>query len=91
MCLILIHRILNCVSLTTYKNTEHPDGNSQELILSYGYPFKAINSQSIARYIILFLAMAGIDIAVFTTHSAHSALVSKAKNIGLSKSTWLER
>ena len=33
---------------------ENLDGNPQKLILSYAYPFKPINSQSIARYIKLF-------------------------------------
>ena len=40
-----------------------------------------INSQFIARYIKLFLAMAGIDI---TTHFVRRASTSKANNIGLS-------
>ena len=40
-----------------------------------------INSQFIARYIRLFLAMAGIDI---TTHFVRRASTSKANNIGLS-------
>ena len=63
---------------------ENFDGNPQELILSYAYPFKPINSQSITSYIKLFLAMVGIDITVFTIHSIHSASTSKARNIGLS-------
>ena len=63
---------------------ENIDGNPQELILSYGYPSKPINSQSIARYIRLFLAMVGTDITVFTIHSVRSASTSKANNIGLS-------
>ena len=33
---------------------ENLDGNPQELILLYAYPFKPINSQTIARYIKLF-------------------------------------
>ena len=63
---------------------ENLDGNPQELILSYAYPSKTINSQWIARYIKLFLATAGIEITVFTTHSVRSASTSKANNIGLS-------
>ena len=48
--------------MTGYKNIaveqivrENLDENPQELILSYAYPFKSINSQSIAKYIKLFL------------------------------------
>ena len=60
------------------------DGNPQGLILSYAYPFKPMNSQSIARYIKLFLAVAEIDITVFTTNSVCSTSTNKANNIGLS-------
>ena len=60
------------------------DENQQELILSYSFPFTPINLQSIARYIKPFLAMAGIHITVFTTHSVRSALTIKANNIRLS-------
>ena len=63
---------------------ENLDGNPQELILSYAYPFRPINSQSIARYIKLFLAMAGTDITVFTTHTVRSTPTSKTSNIKLS-------
>ena len=35
-------------------------------------PFKPIISQSIARYVKLLLAMAGIDITIFMTHSVRS-------------------
>ena len=59
---------------------ENLDGNLKELILSYAHPFKPINSQSVAKYIKRFLAMAGIDITVFTTHSVRSASTSKANN-----------
>ena len=63
---------------------ENIDENPQELILSYAYTFKPINSQSIVRYVKFFLAMAGVDITIFTTHSIDSASTSKANNIGLS-------
>ena len=79
--------IIDC--LQEYRNRsdlvrENLDGNPQELILSYAYPFKPVNSQSIAICIKLFLAITGIDITVFTTHSVRSASTSKANNIGLS-------
>ena len=63
---------------------ENLDENPHKLILLYADTFKPIYAQSIARYIKLFLAMAGIDITVFTTHSICSASTSKANNIGLS-------
>ena len=60
------------------------EGDSDQLILSYAYPHNPINSQSIARYIKLFLELCGIDITVFTAHSVRSSSTSKANNIGLS-------
>ena len=43
---------------------ENLNENPQELILLYAYLLKPNNSQSIARYIKLFLALAGINITV---------------------------
>ena len=63
---------------------ENLDENPHKLILLYADTFKPIYAQSIARYIKLFLAMAGIDITVFTTHSIGNASTNKANNIGLS-------
>ena len=54
--------------------------NPQELILSYAYPFKPISSQSIARYIKIFLAMSRIGITVSTTHFVRSVSTSKVDN-----------
>jgi len=79
--------IINCLQEYRQRTDlvrENLEGNPQQLILSYAYPHKPINSQSIARYIKLFLGMCGIDITVFTTHSTRSASTSKANNIGLS-------
>ena len=63
---------------------ENLEGDNDQLILSYAYPHNAINSQSIARYIKLFLGLCGINITVFTAHSVRSSSTSKANNIGLS-------
>ena len=54
------------------------------LILSYSYPHKMVKSATLARYVKLFLGLAGIDLTVFTAHSTRSASTTKANNIGLS-------
>ena len=59
------------------------EGNPQ-LIISHRTPYKPVNPQTIARYVLKFLGMAGIDITVFTAHSIRKASTSKANNMGLS-------
>ena len=63
---------------------ENIEGTPQQLILSYAYPHKPVNSLTIARYVKLFLGMCGIDIIIFTTYSTRSASTSTANNMGLS-------
>ena len=45
---------------------------------------KPVNSQTIARYVKLFLGMCGIEITIFTAHSTRIASTSTANNMGLS-------
>ena len=80
--------IINC--LKEYRSRtdllrENLEGTPQQLILSYAYPHKPVNSQAIAQYVKLFLDMCGIDITIFTAHSTRSALTSTADNMGSSR------
>jgi len=63
---------------------ENLEGQPSQLILSYAYPHKPVTSSTIARYIKLFIEMAGIDVTVFSAHSTRSTSTSKANNLGLS-------
>ena len=63
---------------------ENLEGTPQQLILSYVYLHKPVNSQTIARCVKLFLGRTGITISVFTAHSTRSASTSTANNMGLS-------
>ena len=63
-------------------NHEKLEGNKDQLILSYDYPHKPINCQSIARYIKLLLEIFGIDVTVVTAHSTRSSSKSKSYNVG---------
>ena len=56
----------------------------KQLLLSFSYPHKPVKSATIARYIKMFLGMAGIDLTVFSAHSTRSAATIKANNLGLS-------
>ena len=64
---------------------ENLEERPQQLILSYAYPHKPVNSQTIAQYVKHFLGMRGIDITIFTAHSTlRSAPTSTANNMGFS-------
>jgi len=63
---------------------ENLEGKPQGLILSYAYPHNPVGVSTIARYVKIFLGMAGIDITVFSTHSTRHASTSKNNNMGLS-------
>ena len=58
--------------------------NTQKLFLSYGQPFKVVCASTIARWLKMALALAGIDTAVFKGHSFRSASTSKADPLGVS-------
>ena len=78
--------VVNCI--LEYKRRtelirENLEGTPTEVVLSYAYPHKHVKSATIARYVKLFLGLAGIDITVFTAHSTRSASTSKANNLGL--------
>ena len=62
---------------------ENLEGKKDQLILSYSYPYKPINCQSMARYIKLIIELSRIDVTVFTAHSTRSSSTSKANNGGL--------
>ena len=53
------------------------------LFLSYAYP-KPISNRTIAKYVVKFLGMAGIDLTTFSAHSTRGASTSLAKAKGLS-------
>ena len=53
-------------------------------MLSYVYPHRPVKSATLARYVKEMLAMAGVDVTVFTTHSTRAASTSKGNNLGLS-------
>ena len=63
---------------------ENLEGTPQQRILSYAYPHKSLNLQTIARYVKLFLGMCGNGITIFTAHSTQGASALTANNMGLS-------
>ena len=62
---------------------ENLEGKKDQLILSYSYPYKPINCQSMARYIKLIIELSRIDVTVFTAHSTRTSSTSKANSGGL--------
>jgi site-specific recombinase XerD len=57
------------------------------LLLTYRPPHRAATSQSISRWIKQVLSESGIDVAVFTAHSARHAATSAASRAGVSIDT----
>ena len=55
-----------------------------QLLLLYVPPHKPVGSATIARYVKLFLNLAGIDVTVDTAYSTRSSKSSRVKNLGLS-------
>ncbi|XP_057291878.1 uncharacterized protein LOC130614434 [Hydractinia symbiolongicarpus] len=78
--------IVNCLQEyleRTNSIRENLENQPKQLLLSYAYPHKPVGVATIARYIKLFLGLAGIDITVFTAHSVRSVSTSKANNLSL--------
>ena len=79
--------IINCLEeyrLYTDLKRENLEGTPQQLILSYPYLYKPVNSQTIARYLKIFLGTCGIDITIFTAHSTQSVSTLIINNMELS-------
>ena len=62
------------------------DNCKGNLFLSYAKPFKPVQSVTIAKYVLSFLSMAGVDITTFSSHSTRGASTSSAKARGRSLS-----
>ena len=78
--------IVNCLNeyiQRTENIRENLENQPKGLILSYVYPHKPVCVSTIARYVKLFLGMAGIDVTVFSAHSTRHASTSKSNNMGL--------
>ena len=70
VCLSCLDEFLKRTNLIRENLQDQPT----ELLLSYAYPHNPVGNTTIARYVKLFLGLAGVDIAVFTTHSKSSEL-----------------
>ena len=70
--------------LTEYiSRTEKLVRNEPNLFISYIKPHKAVTKDTIARWCKCTLALSGIDISKYSTHSSRSAASSKAKEKGI--------
>ncbi|CAG2190553.1 unnamed protein product [Mytilus edulis] len=58
--------------------TAQARGNSQKLFISYVKPFKAVSRETISRWIKTVMSKSGINLKSYSSHSARSAVVSKA-------------
>lgn len=58
--------------------TAQARSNSQKLFISYVKPFKAVSRETISRWIKTVMSKSGINLKSYSSHSARSAVVSKA-------------
>ena len=82
-----------CHCIDVYEERTKPWRKNDEgqLLLSYIEPHQCITTQSVSRWIVEVLTLAGIDTSTFTAHSTRSASTSKAKSQGISTKDILKR
>ena len=59
-------------------------GQEKQLLVSFARPHRAISRDTLARWTLLVLDMAGIDVDKYKSHSTRGATASAAKRLGLS-------
>ena len=67
------------------------DNSETKLFLSHLSPHKSVSKSTITRWIKEVMALSGIDVAMFQTHSIRAASSSKVNNKGLSTKDILTR
>ena len=55
--------------------------NSDCLFVSYVPPFKPVSAKTLARWLVTFLSMAGVNTSLFGQHATRSASVNYLKNV----------
>lgn len=79
-------------SLKKYaKLTELLRNNEPKLFISYVKPHKVVSSQSVSRWLVDVLDLAGIDTKLFHAHSYRHASTSKAAAVGVNIDTIFSR
>ena len=80
-------KICIVTTITHYLEIRKDLGTTDQLIVSYKKPHKAVTTSTISRWCKVILGKAGIDIGKYSSHSTRSACTrSKAKIKGLSLS-----
>ena len=65
------------------KRTSELRVNEKQLLISFIKPHKAVGTSTVARWVTIILALAGIDTKVFKAHSTRSAATSHAYRAGV--------
>ena len=73
--------VVNCIKMYLQRTQDLVHGENV-FICSFRPPYKAIGSQTLARWTMTIMASAGIDISVFKSHSTRSASASHLINAG---------
>ena len=73
-----------CYHINQYLEKTHKIRNGEnQLLLSTISPHKTVSTQTVSRWLVQVLTLAGIDTSTFTGHSIRRALTSKAKALGV--------
>jgi integrase len=80
--------VLSCLRLylTKTEKFRHDTNQKQRLFLSLNKPYKPVTACTIARWLKILMAKAGVDTSIFKAHSTRAASTSKAKTQGVSTS-----
>ena len=80
------HEEALCLLRTTevYKDKTQSVRDSPKLLLSFVPPHRAVSAATVARWVKTVMKEAGVDITIFSAHSARAAVTSKTKAKGVS-------
>lgn len=79
-------------TLLQYRDSTHAIRNDSDLLfLSIAKPHKPVGSQTLSKWLVNVLKLAGVDTGIFHAHSFRHASTSKASNQGVNIDTILKR
>ena len=70
--------------------TERHRGSSRQLVLSYKAPFHAVGRDTVSRWVVRTLEVAGIDVNKYKSHSTRGAGTSAAVSLGITANVLLK-
>ena len=86
------HRLCVLQTLKAYiRRTEKLRKGEKQLLVSFAAPHKAISRDTLARWTLTMLSLAGVDVPMYKGHSTRGAWTSAAKRLGASTNLILKQ